>query len=125
MQKANVILYRISVNVIGLGLSSLIFYHSNIDSFLTLIFSGTLLTIFNMFLRPFLVLITLPFQVMTFGIFYIYINAFLIKLTSILLDGFYLEGFWVAIGVSIVNGLVNFLFYILSLNNEYRYFKWN
>lgn len=125
MQKANVIVYRIFVNLIGLGIATAIFTHSSIDSFLTLIFSGTLLTIFNMFLRPFLVLVTLPFQIMSFGIFYIFINGFLIKITSILIDGFYLEGFWVAVGISIVNGLVNIIFDILSSNNDYRYFKWN
>lgn len=125
MQKANVIVYRIFVNLIGLGIAVAIFTHSSIDSFLTLIFSSTLLTIFNMFLRPFLVLITLPLQIMSFGIFYIFINGFLIKITSILIDGFYVDGFWVAVGISIVNGLVNIIFDILSSNNDYRYFRWN
>lgn len=125
MQKANVIVYRIFVNLIGLGIAIAIFTHSSIDSFLTLIFSSTLLTIFNMFLRPFLVLITLPLQIMSFGIFYIFINGFLIKITSILIDGFYVDGFWVAVGISIVNGLVNIIFDILSSNNDYRYFRWN
>lgn len=124
MTGVNAIVYRIFVNIIGIGLSGIIFKHVSISSFLALVLSGLVLSILNLLLRPILFLVTLPLQILSFGIFYLVINAVILKLTSALIDGFYIDGFWAAIGASILIGLVNIIFDLLATNDELRYYRW-
>lgn len=124
MTGVNAIVYRIFVNIIGIGLSGIIFKHVSISSFFALVLSGIVLSILNLLLRPILFLVTLPLQILSFGIFYLVINAVILKLTSALIDGFYIDGFWAAIGASILIGLVNIIFDLLATNDELRYYRW-
>lgn len=104
------ILYRYFVNVIGLGVAALLFKHVTVDSFATLLLSGLVLSIVNFFLKPFLVFITLPVQVLTMGLFYFVINAIIVMMVSYMVNGLVVDGFWTAIGVSLVVSIVNLLF---------------
>jgi len=124
MMGANGIVYRIFVNIIGIGLSGVLFKHVIISSFLALVLSGIVLSILNLFLKPILFLATLPLQILSFGIFYLITNAVILKLTSAFIDGFYIDGFWAAIGASILIGLVNIIFDLLATNDELRYYRW-
>jgi len=124
MLNANTIVYRIFVNIIGIGLSGMIFKHVFLSSFFALILSGIVLSLLNVFLKPILFFVTLPIQIISFGFFYLILNAVILKLTSALIDGFYIDGFWPAIGASITIGFVNIIFDILAANDELRYFRW-
>jgi len=124
MMGANGVVYRIFVNIIGIGLSGVLFKHVTISSFLALVLSGIVLSILNLFLKPILFLATLPLQILSFGIFYLITNAVILKLTSAFIDGFYIDGFWAAIGASILIGLVNIIFDLLATNDELRYYRW-
>ncbi|MCB4204288.1 phage holin family protein [Deferribacterales bacterium Es71-Z0220] len=121
---ANAIVYRIFVNIIGIGLSGILFKHVVVSSFLALVLSGIVLSVLNLFLKPILFLATLPLQILSFGIFYLITNAIILKLTSAFIDGFYIDGFWAAIGASILIGLVNIIFDLLATNDELRYYRW-
>ena len=60
----------------------------------------------NLFLRPILVLLTLPVTVITLGLFLFVINALLFWFTANVLDGFYVRGFGAALlGSLIYSGL--------------------
>jgi len=124
MMGANGVVYRIFVNIIGIGLSGVLFKHVTISSFLALVLSGIVLSILNLFLKPILFLVTLPLQILSFGIFYLITNAVILKLTSAFIDGFYIDGFWAAMGASILIGLVNIIFDLLATNDELRYYRW-
>lgn len=54
----------------------------------TLILAAILLGLVNAFIRPFIVLLTLPLTVLTLGLFLIVINALMILLVAAFLDGF-------------------------------------
>jgi putative membrane protein len=103
-------LYKIFVNAIGLGVSAFIFKHVKIDSFWALLVAGLVLSVMNVFVKPFLVLITLPFHVLTLGFFYFIVNAIIILIVSSLVEGFSVDGLWTAVGVSIVVSIVNLFF---------------
>jgi putative membrane protein len=64
---------------------------------------GVLTTI----LKPILVVLTLPVNIMTLGLFTFVINAFLILLMSRFVDGFRVEGFVTALIAAVVLALVN------------------
>ncbi len=68
-----------------------------------------LLSFFNAVLRPVLVLFTLPFIIVTMGLGIVVINAFLFLIVGHLVDGFRVDGFWPAVGGSLVLSLTNFV----------------
>lgn len=67
----------------------------------------------NAFLRPLLVILTLPLTVLTLGLFLLILNAGLLSFVAWLVDGFFVTSFWSAVigtlFISIVSGLVNTL----------------
>lgn len=75
--------------------------------------AALLLALLNAFIRPLLVILTLPITVLTLGLFLLVINALLLIAVSWLVDGFFVVGFWNAfvgsIIISIVNGLILWL----------------
>jgi putative membrane protein len=73
-----------------------------IDSFLTALIAAALLGILNTVVRPLLILLTLPVNLMTFGIFIFVINAMLLMLVSHVISGFQVNGFWTAVSGSIL-----------------------
>lgn len=68
-------------------------------------------SILNLFLKPILILLTLPISIMTFGFFTLVINAFLIMLTAYIVPGFSIVSFWWALLFGIVLSLVNLVVY--------------
>lgn len=61
----------------------------------------------NMFLRPLLLLLTLPVNVLTLGLFTFVINAGLVLLAARIVPGFTVAGFWWALLFSVVLTLVS------------------
>lgn len=59
--------------------------------------SGALVLGFaNAFIRPILVVLTLPLTFLTFGLFVWVVNALMLKLTAAFVPGFKAQGFWAA-----------------------------
>jgi len=78
-------------------------------TFINLLKAGLLLGIINAFIRPIVKLLSLPFIILTFGLFTVIINIVLLLLTSYLIPSFSIDGFWPAfLGVVIVS-MVNYL----------------
>ncbi len=61
----------------------------------------------NAFIRPILVLLTLPISFLTLGLFVWVVNAFMLKLTAAFVPGFKVEGFWAAMVGSLFLGILN------------------
>lgn len=68
-----------------------------------------LLSFFNAILKPLLVLFTLPFILLTMGLGMVVINALLFLLVGKLVEGFYVSGFWAAMGGALIVSLTNFV----------------
>lgn len=66
------------------------------DSLGALIGASLLLGIINALVRPVLLLLSLPFIVVTLGFFILVINALLMWLVGSIVRGFYVDGFWQA-----------------------------
>jgi putative membrane protein len=67
----------------------------------------------NAFIKPLLLLLTLPITMLTFGLFVIIVNALMLMLAAAFVDGFEVEGFgaavWGALGLAVMNYLVGML----------------
>ncbi len=72
--------------------------------------AGAVLGVINTIVRPVLVLLTLPITILTLGLFYFFISAFCLWLTSYLLAGFVVHGVFTtliaALLVSIVSTII-------------------
>jgi putative membrane protein len=95
-------LIRAAVVAIGLWLASKIFSGVAFNSTGTLIAAALLLGVVNAFVRPIIVILTLPITLLTLGLFLLVINALMIMLVAWLLPGFMLASFWSAVGAAIV-----------------------
>ena len=85
-----------------------------IDSFFTAIVVSIGLGIVNAFIKPLLLLFTLPLNILTLGLFTFVINGLLVILVSAFVPGFKVESFLWAMVFSVVLWAVNFLFHSLA-----------
>ena len=74
-----------------------------------LVGASLLLGIVNAVVRPLAVLLTLPFTILTLGLFLLAVNAAMLGLVAALLDGFALAGFGPALLASIVVSLTSWI----------------
>ena len=75
----------------------------------TLIAAALLLGIVNAFVRPVIVILTLPITLLTLGLFLLVINALMIMLVAWFLPGFLVAGFWSAVFAAIVVSLTSWV----------------
>ncbi|QCB47763.1 phage holin family protein [Hydrogenophaga sp. PAMC20947] len=73
-----------------------------VRSFPSALIAAAVIGLFNMLLRPVLVVLTLPVTVVTLGLFLFVINALLFWAAASVLDGFYVAGFWAALLGSVI-----------------------
>lgn len=64
----------------------------------------------NLFIRPILVILTLPINILTLGLFSLVINAALVLLASALVPGFVVAGFWTAVLYALALSIINWVF---------------
>jgi putative membrane protein len=73
-----------------------------IQSFTSALIAAAVIGLFNIFLRPLLVILTLPVTVITLGLFLFVINALLFWAAASVLDGFGVNGFLAALLGSLI-----------------------
>ena len=79
-----------------------------LEGFLAALVTALVLGLVNAIIRPILILLTLPLNILTLGLFTLVINALLIMLAASIVPGFAVQGFWWALLFGIVLAIVNF-----------------
>ena len=105
----NGILVRTLITALGLGLATVILPGVSIGEPVTLLVAALLLGLVNAFVRPLLVLLTLPLTLVTLGFFLLVINAAMFGLVAAMLDGFHVAGFFSAVFGALIVGLTSTL----------------
>ncbi len=77
------------------------------DDLATLLLGGAILGLVNFALRPLVILLTLPAVILSFGVALLFVNALMLWLTSKLVTGLYVGGFWSTVAGALVIWLVN------------------
>jgi len=80
-----------------------------VSGFLPALLAAGLLGILNAVLRPLLIILTLPINILSLGLFTFVVNALLLKIVSALISGFDVYGFWTAVFGAIIIGGVSWL----------------
>lgn len=65
------------------------------------------LGIINIFFKPILLILTLPINILSLGLFTLVINAFLVVVTARIVDGFSVSNVWWAMAFSLVLSVVH------------------
>lgn len=77
----------------------------NVSGFVTALAVALVLGLVNAFIKPILIILTLPINILTLGLFTFVINALLVLLVSAVVPGFQVVGFWWALLFSVVFSL--------------------
>jgi putative membrane protein len=95
---------RLLVTSIGLLIASGLVSGIEFSGILPLFFAALVLGAVNAVIRPIVVVLTIPFTLVTLGLFLIVVNAAMLGLTAFLVRGFFVAGFGPAlIGAIIVS----------------------
>ena len=97
------------VTAIGLWASAKLVPGVEFTSTGSLIAAAVILGVVNAFVRPLMVILTLPLTIVTFGLFLLVVNAAMIGLTAMFLGGFVVDGLWAGIGAAIVTGVISWI----------------
>lgn len=81
----------------------------DVQSFGSALIAAVVIGLINGTIGLFLKIITIPISILTFGIFFLVINALMLMFASSLLSGFSVSGFWAAFFGAIVLAIVNML----------------
>src|SRR5215217_2817146 len=73
----------------------------------TTIIVALVLALLNTFIKPILVLLTIPITIVTLGLFLLVINALMVKWAASLVNGFQVDGWWSARLVSLIVTVVS------------------
>ena len=111
------IILRIVIVALGLWLASEIFSGLHFSGPGTLLGAALLLGIVNAIVRPIAIILTLPLTLLTLGLFLLVVNAGMVGLVALLLSGFQVDGFWTALGTSLVVSVISWLASGLIGNN--------
>lgn len=85
-----------------------------VDSFMTSVIVAVVLGLLNIFIKPLLVLFTLPVTIFTFGLFLLVINAIIIMLCTEIVTGFEVRTFWTALLFSILLSVSQSVMYSMT-----------
>ena len=87
-----------------------------VNGFTTSIIVAIVLALLNLFIKPILVLLTLPVTIVTFGLFLLVINAIVILICDSIVGGFDVSSFWTALLFSVILSLLQSI--VFSLGTE-------
>ena len=96
-----------AVNVAALWVADALFSDVDSTGWGALVIAGLVFGIVNTFVKPLLVLLSLPIVIITLGLFLLFVNMAVLALTDWLVSGYNIEGFWTFVGATIVVWLVN------------------
>lgn len=100
------IIFSILANALALLATEYLVPGIHVDNFSTAVVAALVLGVLNVFLRPVLILFTLPVNLVTFGLFSWVISAFLLWFAGRIVPGFEVQGFMSAIFGGIVLSFV-------------------
>ena len=92
----------------ALWLTSLIVKGIEVDGIVPLFFAAVVFGVFNAILRPLVLVITFPINLLTLGLFTFIINGAMLKLTGDVVRGFAVHGFWSAVVGALLLGAISF-----------------
>src|SRR5438445_10009120 len=112
------ILFEWFISALAILVSAYLLPGVHVATFVTALAAAIVLGIVNAILKPILILLSLPITILTLGLFTLVIDALLVLLTSAIVPGLKVDGFWWAVLFSLVLSLVNSFLHTWSTVEE-------
>ncbi|NLA33080.1 MAG: phage holin family protein [Mollicutes bacterium] len=101
---------KLVINTVVILLADKIFASMSVDGFWYAMLTAVVIAFLNQYIRPFLVFLSLPLTIVTFGLFYPFINVIILKLASLLLGShFQISGIFIPLIISLFISFMNYL----------------
>ncbi len=101
------------LNVLAVAITAYLLPGVQVSSLLTVIIVALVLGLVNIFIKPIILLVTLPLNILTLGLLTFVINALLILLVAYIVPGFVVLGFWWALLFSLVLSIVHMILFAI------------
>ena len=101
------------VSAIALYLTSLIVRGIEIQGVAPLLFAAITIGVLNAVVRPLILVLTLPLNILTLGLFPLVVNAGMLWMAAKVVNGFNVHGFWSALGGWLVMSFFTFVINVL------------
>lgn len=113
------ILIKIIISSLAVYLTAWLLPDSGVvvTDYIAALWVAVVLALLNGFLKPILIILTIPITVFTLGLFLLVINAAIILIGTHLVDGFYVDGFWWALLFSFVLSIITSIMEALGGSN--------
>jgi putative membrane protein len=105
-----------ALNALVLGVVTAIFDDITTGNFGDLLVAAAIFGVLNTILKPILRLITLPIAVITLGLAWFAISMLMLWLTSVLVSGFDIDGFWTYVWATVAVWAVNVVLELVELS---------
>jgi len=109
---------KILVTALAALIASYLLPGVSIHSGITAIIIALVLALLNTFIKPILIIFTIPITVLTLGLFLLVINTIIIKWTASLVHGFSVQNWWAAFWFSILLSIVTYIIEALIGDNK-------
>lgn len=103
------LIVRWVVNTLAVMLAAYLVPGVYVQSFWSALITALVMGLINAIIRPLVVLLTLPINIITLGLFALVINALMFWLAAYLVPGFDAHGFWAAFGGALIFWAVSWL----------------
>jgi putative membrane protein len=80
--------------------------------------AAIVISLANIFVKPILIILTIPITVFTLGLFLLVVNALIILLVEAIVPGFGVDGFWWALAFSLILSVFNSMFSEFTKDKE-------
>lgn len=106
------------INAAALLLLPFLLSSIRVDSVPAALVAALILGLINTFIRPLLILLTLPATLLTLGLFVFVINGLLFWFVGSFVTGFHVAGFWPAFFGAILYSIISWALSALLLNRR-------
>lgn len=100
---------KILITAVAIYLAAYLLPGVTITDIKTTIIVALVLALLNTFIKPILVILTIPITIVTLGLFLLIINALMVKWAADLVSGFHVDGWWSALLVSLIVTVVSYI----------------
>lgn len=108
------LLFRILITSILVLVIAYFMSGVHVANFSTALIVAVVLGMLNIFIKPILVILTLPVTIVSLGLFLLVINAILILLCTKIVGGFEVDSFWTALFFSIILSVLQSIVFAIT-----------
>lgn len=111
-------LLRLLLNGLAVLLTAWLLPGVHVEHFGYALLAALMLSLANIFVKPLLIILTIPLTIVTLGLFLLAINAIVIILVEGLIPGFQVDNFWWALLFSLIMSVFNSMIKDLTGKNH-------